>query len=888
MLESIARINERERARFERGEKLYFSSVYSDLAKSFYADDVVFLSNGEILSKEAEDEILMKKAVIRGREKFDIELIEARIKELREEIDARARLVENFSKQTKILSVLHTHAANNVGEWMQRTGDSDRMVSIGNDALLKASRRFIFDYGESTDATVTEQDFTGICEDPGAVFRCLHEKGYIAAKGIIFLKFKGCNSEFRKDLVAYTPDQQEKIAEAVEGKARHADYRFSYFATGAIVMGFKSQLYKERKRAKFWTDVMADGEREKDGDGDGDEGAADFTVRIPHSKIMMPDAKRQLSPEEKRLVHILRSTAKAFLCEREYFIWERMIGFYEKTGKKWGMEDVAEALYYAGVKGKGEKVLERESIRQNFETAMEKIKEHMMDFIECEMTWGSFLKMIRSVDPKKLKNNRDFPGPALFDVEKGAVNIVPGIVLRGYDDYEGDAVVVSPDSWCPDSRNDNKFLLGLRVSFRNEIIGMNYLELTRTKKGFDVKQVTKVTLKTREARLRDRTPKNAGQERVARQKQREKSERQVIGNRSSVIDRKGSNDNRSPITDNQYLVFSDRQQALNSDTGLAFDEKHISDMRKKIQIFTNFLERKLGTGGDMYAKFKDTPVRILIDSSLLDKRFENEYLEEWTYLIMGLSKFKNVSFVFASNPLYTESGMDGALKKQFENSVDPAGFVAELKKRVQENVALYPGCEAASLGVRISDGSLNWQSAGRGQESLRSIDIPITSKDILNWMKDTDRLINANEFPVAMESGAPEGAEADASLAVFMNFDAALTVGLAKAILASIKTSGNRAEIKAARLEFAARFNALYKTMKQDEPFSAMIVKYMLYDDGDISEDGLTFPGDLSLKAMTIHRLSCAIDLAIPPAAYRSIEDIRRLHVSNSTALHFA
>jgi len=279
-------------------------------------------------------------------------------------------------------------------------------------------------------------------------------------------------------------------------------------------------------------------------------------------------------------------------------------------------------------------------------------------------------------------------------------------------------------------------------------------------------------------------------------------------------------------------TFLSVKERLNNDSG----QGDIADIPRAID--------KVRTSITRYLSDKTDPIDIVIDLSLLAEKNIKLSAETWANLILSCAEIKNVNFVFKNIAFSGNAdGIPDALRTDINNAPCAADMLALLRKKI--------------------DGEL-YASRVKGQKRPEAIEIPIVSRTWLDWLDKTGVGLASNQYPVAMDGTTMQ----KDNKTVLRNFEAALTIGLAKAalIIAKKKDKGQKEleekelSVLITDLMLLPRLQALYKTIFADTVY---ITEKTLFN--------MIYPASKV-------RLNLARSLALPPVAVKNTDTLRERH----------
>ncbi|MBF0216973.1 MAG: cobalamin-dependent protein [Candidatus Omnitrophica bacterium] len=231
------------------------------------------------------------------------------------------------------------------------------------------------------------------------------------------------------------------------------------------------------------------------------------------------------------------------------------------------------------------------------------------------------------------------------------------------------------------------------------------------------------------------------------------------------------------------------------------------------------------------------PINIDVDISLFRGGEENLKgdMSAWASLMLQCARLSNVSFTFdVPNPLH-DGSMPEAISDIREKIPSKIKILEELKSEIYE--------QAGPKGIDPEKFFSERVNAARPG----GVDIPICDGIWLEWLSGLglDNPIGENQYPVVIDVGDPGD-----SMKVLNNYQAALSIGLAKAALA-IAAGENEGpglgfEYLATEGNILKKMNELYKLIRPEVEITMDTLRYM------VSKNVRT-------------RLNRAIELFIPP-----------------------
>jgi len=231
------------------------------------------------------------------------------------------------------------------------------------------------------------------------------------------------------------------------------------------------------------------------------------------------------------------------------------------------------------------------------------------------------------------------------------------------------------------------------------------------------------------------------------------------------------------------------------------------------------------------------PVDIVVDISLFpeDQDELDAYMETWAYLILMCRKMENVNFIFEYPYEEKPTGREGKILRVLRSKLDEKTGPDESDRRF--------------IKTRLT-------SARR----TGAVEVPIFSKDYLEWARNKGMKLHFHQYPVAMEKLAGSDTES-----LMGNFHAALTIGLAKSALVLAK---RRDEEKG---QDSTELPLLKKTI-----LAKLQSLYDVFFDGEVMITDKTL--DRMIDDSPEVRLNLAISLALPPLVRIASKYIQNCH----------
>lgn len=269
-------------------------------------------------------------------------------------------------------------------------------------------------------------------------------------------------------------------------------------------------------------------------------------------------------------------------------------------------------------------------------------------------------------------------------------------------------------------------------------------------------------------------------------------------------------------------------------------QKHISD--KNHDVFS-----VLKTGlMNMSCKHS---IDIVVDLSLMPEGASDalhKSIDTWAHLILLCKDFDNVDFIFEDTATFVEG-------KELPSHLDAKGGTAK-KRMVLESLRSAIRDKAIFFGEDngreelIANRVRGCQNRER-KETKTTIEIPIISIELAEWMRDEDIKLEDRQYPVVMETGFL-GYEDGIAIG---DFESALMIGLAKACLVIAKNKKQRILIK---------LDGLYRAIRREENHIILTDELLEY----------------MIDASSRHRLNRAIDFCIPPITCMPVDQIQYSH----------
>jgi SAM-dependent methyltransferase/tRNA(Arg) A34 adenosine deaminase TadA/GNAT superfamily N-acetyltransferase len=236
---------------------------------------------------------------------------------------------------------------------------------------------------------------------------------------------------------------------------------------------------------------------------------------------------------------------------------------------------------------------------------------------------------------------------------------------------------------------------------------------------------------------------------------------------------------------------------------------------------------------------KDQPIDVVVDLSLISKEDIEENAETWSYLIRICEELGNINFIF-ERPNFTGRGDL------------PAELLADIEKAAGRDEF------ALALEKYLEKGLMERVNVKRRENA---IEIPILSKRLLEWKRDSKIELEANQYPVALEGITTVNDQE----VVLRNFEAALSIGLSKAALAiarkrdSEKTEDEEKELPILRKKILDKIQKLYAVFREDVILTEKTLDNMIHQASAV-------------------RMNLAISLALPPITRMFFQKLKDHH----------
>jgi pimeloyl-ACP methyl ester carboxylesterase/GNAT superfamily N-acetyltransferase len=263
----------------------------------------------------------------------------------------------------------------------------------------------------------------------------------------------------------------------------------------------------------------------------------------------------------------------------------------------------------------------------------------------------------------------------------------------------------------------------------------------------------------------------------------------------------------------------------------------------------------LGVKG-AFSPGRSIPVDIIIDLSLIPGNDRKANMATWAHLILSCRRLDNVNFVFRAPhnlDIFNRSIDPEALK--FSDIPSMTSAMRDLQRIIREEAYKYGLAEG-----RVENILNKCIYEGRRDKAIA---VPIVSSRILDLAQRRGIKLKTGVFPVAMDgrSGLSGG------LGVLRNYQAALTLSLAKAALVMARDEG-REDLRSLIKDVLPRLNRLYGVFSNIELHEADLI-YMI-------------------DPSPVHRLRMAIDMSIPDIVKMPLDLLPSLHEAVQTCLCYA
>ncbi|MDP8298788.1 MAG: GNAT family N-acetyltransferase, partial [Candidatus Tantalella remota] len=256
---------------------------------------------------------------------------------------------------------------------------------------------------------------------------------------------------------------------------------------------------------------------------------------------------------------------------------------------------------------------------------------------------------------------------------------------------------------------------------------------------------------------------------------------------------------------------------------------------------------------------KGTPIDVVIDLSLIPERDMQKNMEVWACLVLLCRDMENVNFILEGEPVWArEHDLSETLTSQMDNAPDPEKALQALMSEIYRK-ALFFGVEGGLDELALERVKTSRTLVAPGEEA--TVEIPIISKELLEWGRGKGITIGVNQYPVVLE-----GYTAESGLKVALrNFEGALAIGLAKASM-----------VLAKRRDFREKDESDNELpVLQEKILKSMQGIYSLFrDDVDLTMDDL----DDMIDSSQAVRMNLAISLFLPPVVRMVVEKLHDLH----------
>ncbi|RKY40578.1 MAG: hypothetical protein DRP85_08320 [Candidatus Makaraimicrobium thalassicum] len=275
-----------------------------------------------------------------------------------------------------------------------------------------------------------------------------------------------------------------------------------------------------------------------------------------------------------------------------------------------------------------------------------------------------------------------------------------------------------------------------------------------------------------------------------------------------------------------------------------------TDSRSR-QVFSRVRSYLIEALDEAAAAGREIPIDIVIDLSLISRNDLRGNMETWAYLILSCSELENVNFIFEKPDLSGGGIVPDALANDIRNAAPELEAVALLTEEIKT--------KALQLDMYGYIGELTGKRINAGRRE-NAIEIPLISKALLERARDGKTGLMPNQYPVALEGFTADG---DGSV-LLRNFEAALTIGLAKAALVAAQ---RRDELPQLRKALCGKLQNLYDVFMEDVTLTEETLDNMIHHD-------------------PVTRLNLAISLALPPITRMAVEKFQDIHDSLQLVLH--
>ena len=266
------------------------------------------------------------------------------------------------------------------------------------------------------------------------------------------------------------------------------------------------------------------------------------------------------------------------------------------------------------------------------------------------------------------------------------------------------------------------------------------------------------------------------------------------------------------------------------------------------------------------------PVDFVVDLSLIpdaEDELENN-MRTIAGLVLMCRKLGNVNFVLERrSDIASGETMTEDLERRAAEAPGVEKALAVLREEIKRQAMFFdPGAPEGLeelINVRVRS------ARTPGGDGRDPIEIPVTSRALLEWARDRDIDLADNQYPIAME-GPDSGADGKK---ILRNFQAALVIGLSKAALVIAKRKADRGEkgaeqrLRELKKEVLSRLNDLYGAIRKDVTLTEKTL-------------------DRMIDHRSVHRLNRAIELAIPPITRVPVNMLKDLHEAIQMAVRSA
>ncbi|MDP8258723.1 MAG: (d)CMP kinase [Candidatus Aadella gelida] len=284
---------------------------------------------------------------------------------------------------------------------------------------------------------------------------------------------------------------------------------------------------------------------------------------------------------------------------------------------------------------------------------------------------------------------------------------------------------------------------------------------------------------------------------------------------------------------------------------------------KSLQVFSGVRNHLL----KMLEKDKgreDLPlVDIVIDLSLISKNDMENNASTWAHLVLLCGKLENVNFVFKKRA--ASHNMSEGLIRDIADSPSEDDMLAMIKKKLYDNSDFFKnGMNAEKL----------FKKCVNVDKREDAIEIPIMHGSWLDWARNNGINIKDNQYPVAMSGFTAT----EANGVALRNFEAALTIGLSKAVLVMAKKRGKGVQ--------ALEDEEIRKLLEDTCMLSKLQALYKTVFDGKILITENTLRNMIYPNASV--RMNLAISLALPEITRMTIDKLHDLHDTIKSLLRAA